>query len=280
MKGVTLSWDPNTEPDIAGYFLYIGTNSGNYSVSNWVGNVTANTPDGLVEGMEYFFVVTAYNTSGLESDFSNEIAVRIPAGGQNGPPEISNIPDIIIEAGSVTPPIPFVVDDSEVSPSNLLVYATSSDPSLVASNNIVFSGSGSNRFVSIRPSPGVSGSSEITISVSDGALVTSSSFLINVAAAQSGQTNNLQVSTVLQTNGLALVWPSVPSTVYQVFSKSNLADTLWTQLSDDITATDTTASWVDQTFQQTPVRFYRVLQAADSPAVQMLNNVSKKLALP
>src|SRR5260370_22951140 len=38
---ITATWDPNTEPDIAGYVLSSGTQSGTYSSSVDVGNMTS-----------------------------------------------------------------------------------------------------------------------------------------------------------------------------------------------------------------------------------------------
>jgi hypothetical protein len=78
MKAITLAWDANTEPDLAGYTVYSGTNSHQYIKSNYVGKVTTNTPAGLVSGVTYYFAITARNTAGLESPFSNEISVQQP----------------------------------------------------------------------------------------------------------------------------------------------------------------------------------------------------------
>src|SRR5439155_23215763 len=47
---VTLAWDPNTEPDLAGYKVYVGTTSGVYSTPINVGNVTTYTVTGLQPG--------------------------------------------------------------------------------------------------------------------------------------------------------------------------------------------------------------------------------------
>lgn len=74
---VTLSWDSNTEPDLAGYRLYYGASSRSYSRSIDVGKVTIYTISGLEPGT-YFFAVTAYNTAHLESGFSNEVSTAIP----------------------------------------------------------------------------------------------------------------------------------------------------------------------------------------------------------
>jgi hypothetical protein len=75
---VTLAWDPNSEPDLEGYNFYWGYASRDYAFSKDVGNVTEYTVTGLIPGITYYFAVTAYNTSGLESDYSDEVVYTIP----------------------------------------------------------------------------------------------------------------------------------------------------------------------------------------------------------
>ena len=75
---VTLTWNPNTEPDLASYNVYFGTASANYTNKTTAGNSTTNLVQGLVRGVKYYFAVTAVNTSGAESDFSNEISYTPP----------------------------------------------------------------------------------------------------------------------------------------------------------------------------------------------------------
>ncbi len=70
---VTIAWNPNTESDLAGYKHYYGTSSRIYDNSVDVGNQTSYTILNLVAGTTYFLAVTAYDTSGNESDYSNEI---------------------------------------------------------------------------------------------------------------------------------------------------------------------------------------------------------------
>src|SRR5438132_30793 len=74
---VTLAWDPNTEPDLAGYKLYYGTSSGSYQFSVDVGNLTSYTLSGLLEGRIYYFAATDYNLSLNESGLSNEVSTAI-----------------------------------------------------------------------------------------------------------------------------------------------------------------------------------------------------------
>src|SRR2546422_5063080 len=74
---VTLAWDANTEPDLAGYKLYYGLSSGSYQFSVDVGNVTSYTLSGLLDGRIYYFAATAYNVSLAESGFSNEVSKAI-----------------------------------------------------------------------------------------------------------------------------------------------------------------------------------------------------------
>ena len=82
---VSLAWDPNTETDLAGYQLYYGQSSGNYQFTVDVGNQTTYTLSGLADGQTYYFAVTAYDTSGNESNFSSEVSTTIP--GTPPPPD-------------------------------------------------------------------------------------------------------------------------------------------------------------------------------------------------
>ncbi len=70
---VTLAWDPNTEPDLAGYKIYLGVQSRQYSWTLDTGNQTQATAGNLDQNITYFLSVTAYNTQGMESGFSNEV---------------------------------------------------------------------------------------------------------------------------------------------------------------------------------------------------------------
>jgi hypothetical protein len=71
---LTLAWDANREPDIAGYVLYWGTQSGAYGSSVNVGNNTEHQVDGLANNTRYYFVVKAYNTAGIFSGPSTEVS--------------------------------------------------------------------------------------------------------------------------------------------------------------------------------------------------------------
>jgi len=72
-----LAWDPNTEPDVAGYWIYYGTASRSYTYSIDVGNVTTYTLQGLTQGVTYYIALTAYDSANNESDYSNEVSGRV-----------------------------------------------------------------------------------------------------------------------------------------------------------------------------------------------------------
>src|SRR5262245_19942503 len=78
-SSATLAWDPNSESDLAGYFVYFGQQSGQYSQKIDAGNVTSTRITNLVAGTTYYFALTAYNTGRLESPFSSEIVYTVPA---------------------------------------------------------------------------------------------------------------------------------------------------------------------------------------------------------
>lgn len=68
---VTLAWSPNPEQNIAGYIVYYGRASNNYSRLVTVTDTTARI--GVRGNKTYYFAVTAFNTDGLESDLSEEV---------------------------------------------------------------------------------------------------------------------------------------------------------------------------------------------------------------
>jgi len=78
---VQVTWNPNTEPDLSGYKLYHGTASGQYGEPVDVGNVTGHVMEITPQhGATYYFALTAYDTSGNESGYSDEATCFIPDG--------------------------------------------------------------------------------------------------------------------------------------------------------------------------------------------------------
>ncbi len=77
-QSVTLAWNPVTTANVAGYNIYYGSASGNYTNATFVGNVTNATISGLSEGATYYFATTTLDASGLESAFSTEVSYTVP----------------------------------------------------------------------------------------------------------------------------------------------------------------------------------------------------------
>jgi hypothetical protein len=74
---MTAAWNPNPEPNIAGYQLMYGTASGSYTTVIDVGKVTSYSFS-VTGGVTYYFVLQAYNTAGVYSPYSAEISVLVP----------------------------------------------------------------------------------------------------------------------------------------------------------------------------------------------------------
>lgn len=75
-----LTWEANTEADLAGYKVYTGTASGEYGPPIDVGlTATPQSPTHTIELADgtYYFAVTAYDDSGNESGYSNEVGKKI-----------------------------------------------------------------------------------------------------------------------------------------------------------------------------------------------------------
>ena len=76
----TLTWNTNTELDLAGYEVYQATASGAYSltpIATLPKTDLSYTATGLQVGTTYYFTVTAYDTAGNESQKSPEVSKSI-----------------------------------------------------------------------------------------------------------------------------------------------------------------------------------------------------------
>jgi hypothetical protein len=92
---ITLAWDPST--GVAGYTLYVGTQSGDYSQHFDVGDVTTFTFPDAVAGQRYCFAVAAYTDTGNESPASGEVC-----GFSNGSPVLTNPGHVFSALGEST----------------------------------------------------------------------------------------------------------------------------------------------------------------------------------
>ena len=102
--------------------------------------------------------------------------------GANTAPSITAIANQSIAMNASAGPISFVIGDSESPASSLALSNETSNASLITTNNIVFGGSGANRTVTLTPQTGQQGTATITIYVSDGVNLVSTSFLLTVGA--------------------------------------------------------------------------------------------------
>lgn len=178
-RSVTLAWDANTEPDIAGYKVYYrsgssaappfnGTGAAQGSSPVDVGKVTTVTIGGLADGETWHFAVTAYNSAGFESGFSESVSSPSPVV-VNRPPVLSaNGPKTVAEGSTLSFAISATDPDGDP-----LTYGASNLPTGAAFN-------ASNRTFTWTPGYTQAGSYSVTFFVSDGKLIASETVSITV----------------------------------------------------------------------------------------------------
>jgi len=86
---LTLGWDSNPEPDLEGYVVYrnVASPGPPYDYSSTLPEDDLVDPlhpkvtlTGLSENQEYYIALTAYNTEGVESSFSNDVCAEVVNG--------------------------------------------------------------------------------------------------------------------------------------------------------------------------------------------------------
>lgn len=144
---VKLTWNPNPEPDIAGYVLHYGTEG--LSTRQPTGNVSTYTLTSLEPETSYQFAVQAVNTAGLTSDLSATIThvtsadgYRLPRGKWVMLPSSEEAPGYVATHAKdgnpstfwhsaftthANPPHEMIIDMAEMSPVSGLVYLPRQD---------------------------------------------------------------------------------------------------------------------------------------------------------
>ena len=161
LEAATLTWDRNPEPDVTGYVVSYGTQSGQHTTQVNVGNsltFTLTPP----AGQTYYVVVQAYNASG-SSPKSAEIVISTVSTTTNQPPTLNQ-----------------PANQSGVVGSSATLTLSGSDPERAT---LTYSATGLPAGLSVNSSTGViSGTLQtaanynVTATVSDGSLTASKSF--------------------------------------------------------------------------------------------------------
>ena len=160
---ITLAWDANTEPDVAGYEVSYGNQPGVYSTNVDIGNATS-MPFTPTAGVVYYFAVRAYTSANprLYSPFSAEATYGVPV---NQPPVLTR-PANQTSAENATVSLQLVASDPD---GTALSYSATGLPAALTVNASTGLISGTLTYTS-------AGSYTVTATVSDGAVTDSKTF--------------------------------------------------------------------------------------------------------
>jgi hypothetical protein len=175
---LTLTWDDNSTNE-TGFKIERAAGSGTFAqIATVRANVTTYVDDAVTDGATYRYRVRAYNKAG-HSAYSNVVSKVAEA--VNTAPIIGRISNRTITSDGSKTAISFTLGDSTNDASSLAVVASSSNPAVIPRGNVVLSGSGSTRTLTLSAAAGVSGQSVITLAVHDGELVSYRDFAVTVS---------------------------------------------------------------------------------------------------
>jgi extracellular elastinolytic metalloproteinase len=117
-----------------------------------------------------------------DGNVTTSTAFALTVAAVNDPPTTSAIAAQTTTEGAATGAIAFTVGDVDTAAGSLTVSASSSNTALVPNAGVTFGGSGANRTLVATPAANQSGSATITVTVSDGNLTASTSFVLAVTA--------------------------------------------------------------------------------------------------
>jgi hypothetical protein len=200
---ITLAWDPSPDTSVVGYKVYWGIATRTYTNSLSAGGATTLTISNLVAGRTYYFAATAYDTNGIESDYSVEASgsVALP----NQQPTLNVIGNVAINegAGIQTVNLSGITSGATNENQTLTVTATSSNPGLIPNPAVNYTSPSTTGSLTFGPAAFQYGTSTITVTVDDGAAsnnIVSRTFIVTVNSVNQAPTLNALTSVTIQEN--------------------------------------------------------------------------------
>ncbi|HXJ58925.1 MAG TPA: fibronectin type III domain-containing protein [Verrucomicrobiae bacterium] len=170
---VKVAWGASASSNVTNYTLKYGTSSGSYPTTRNVGNTLTATASNLQTGVRYYFVVTSRNSSGVESDPSNELSYTpgsTPPPATNQPPTLNPIANVTIleDGGLQTINLTGISSGATSESQPLTLTATSSNPGLIPTPTVIYTSPNPTGSLRFTPAINASGSATISVTVNDG----------------------------------------------------------------------------------------------------------------
>jgi hypothetical protein len=200
---VILAWDPSVSTNVVGYRVYYGVGSRSYTNHVTVAGTSA-TVSGLVGATTYYFTATAYDSNGLESDYSSETnyTTAVPV---NFPPTLNTLGNLTINqnAGQQTVNLGGISSGSASEIQTLTVTAVSDNTALIPTPLVTYTSPNATGTLKFTPVANNSGTANITVTVNDGQAqnnTVSQSFIVTVNSLNKPPTLNAIANVAVNQN--------------------------------------------------------------------------------
>jgi hypothetical protein len=168
---VTLAWEPSTDPNVVGYNVYFGGVSETYTNKISAGDATSAVISNLIPGATYYFAATAYDSTGLESPFSNEASYVVPLAITDNSPTLNIINNLVINenAGAQTVNLTGINSGMVSGNPTLKITAASSNRALISALQIKYTSANPSGTLTFTPTKNAVGTTTVTVTVNNGA---------------------------------------------------------------------------------------------------------------
>lgn len=160
---------------------------------------------------------------------------------------IGSMPDIAILSPALFTTVNFSVG-VPAGGGSYPIFATSADQSLIPDGNLEIQGVGNNRTLKVTPAFGMKGRTEVTVSVSDGAVTVTEVIQVNVG---------LFVAIDQQNGARVFRFTALPGATYQIEYTTSLNNPVWNNIGAATEQSPGSYSFVDPN-PTGPVRYYRI----------------------